>query len=614
MEEQVGVFWHRLITRLADKRYPHAIVRLSEQRNNLGILFRALGGDSGLRIETADADISTEHLNWLQRLAGSGKRVWNTRRNEHALLLPPQLAVFKEQQLNRELYTWLTAMAACSENITYQDYNNVFDWNQALTIHVLQRLPGLRARYLELAKHHIIQRPAADSLKPELRKKELLLCHALEQPGSVSDSISQQGLSSVPLWLSAPETRLIGDNRNPHDDGKASHHRLMRELEDVNKRKAERINEPDKNRGLVTVRMENIFTMGEFVNVDRGSDDEDDIDRAEDVARDLERLSVSRNSNTVSAMLKFDLDLPASDNDDAIVSDDQLLPEWDWKSSCLVPDHCRVVEMLADTAIPCKLPDHLVQTAKRLRKLFQSLAPSRHWHERQVDGQDIDIDALIRYRCERLNGYAPAEALLYRKLHSGNRNLSCLLLADLSLSTDTWINDHYRVIDVIRDSLFLFAECLHANGDRFAMHGFSSRRRDPVRIHRLKGFDESYGASIRGRIAAIKPGYYTRLGAGIRYASQQLMALGSGHRLLLVVSDGKPNDLDQYEGRYGIEDTRQAVLEARRLGLLPFCVTIDTHANQYLPYLFGKHNYVVIRDPARLPHELPKLYALLSQN
>ncbi|MBF0257109.1 MAG: VWA domain-containing protein, partial [Gammaproteobacteria bacterium] len=114
------------------------------------------------------------------------------------------------------------------------------------------------------------------------------------------------------------------------------------------------------------------------------------------------------------------------------------------------------------------------------------------------------------------------------------------------------------------------------------------------------------------RIQKIKPGYYTRLGAAIRYASLQLEPRPEGRRLLLVLTDGKPNDLDQYEGRYGIEDTRQAIFEARRAGLEPFCVTIDRKANDYLPYLFGSSGFVVIRQPSELPKQLPLLYAQLT--
>jgi nitric oxide reductase NorD protein len=117
---------------------------------------------------------------------------------------------------------------------------------------------------------------------------------------------------------------------------------------------------------------------------------------------------------------------------------------------------------------------------------------------------------------------------------------------------------------------------------------------------------------VRGRIAAIKPGYYTRMGAAIRYATRLLAAQPGGRRLLLILSDGKPNDLDCYEGRYGIEDTRRAVHEARALGLTCFCVTIDERGNDYLPHLFGTGGYVVIRRPAELPAQLPVLYARLT--
>ena len=144
------------------------------------------------------------------------------------------------------------------------------------------------------------------------------------------------------------------------------------------------------------------------------------------------------------------------------------------------------------------------------------------------------------------------------------------------------------------------------------MLGFSSRRRDPIRVHRIKTFDEPYGPLVRGRIQAIKPGYYTRLGAGIRHAAKRLEGQSGGRRLLLILSDGKPNDLDRYEGRWGIEDTRHAIRETRRRGLEPFCVTIDPEGNDYLPHLFGSGGYVVIRNPAELPSRLPLLYARLT--
>ena len=328
----------------------------------------------------------------------------------------------------------------------------------------------------------------------------------------------------------------------------------------------------------------------------------------------MECIAVARDQRASGARLRFDLDLPAEAEDDLVLDSGVRLPEWDWKRRCLQPNHCRIVEMLAAGATPCALPNHLRRTAKRLRNQFQMLAPARVWHRGQEDGQEVDLDAYLRFATDRAAGASGGTGVdrLYREMRRGARDLACLLLADLSLSTDTWVNDHARVIDVIRDSLFLFAESLAATGDRFAMLGFSSRRRDPVRIHRLKGFDEDYGAITRGLIDAIKPGYYTRMGAALRYGIRRLIHQPGGRRLMLLLSDGKPNDLDKYEGRYGIEDTRHAVQEARRLGLTPFCVTIDEQGNDYLPHLFGKCGYVVIRRPADLPSHLPRLYARLT--
>ncbi len=188
------------------------------------------------------------------------------------------------------------------------------------------------------------------------------------------------------------------------------------------------------------------------------------------------------------------------------------------------------------------------------------------------------------------------------------------MLADLSLSTDTWVNNDARVIDVIRDSLFLFAESLAGTGDRFALYGFSSKKREHVRFHHLKGFTEPYGAAVRGRIQMIKPGYYTRMGAAIRHACSVLSATGAGSQLLVLLSDGKPNDLDQYEGRYGIEGL--PVLRSSRARRERHSAVLRHHEDEglgYLPHLFGAGGFTVIRRPAELPGRLPGVYAQLTR-
>ena len=159
----------------------------------------------------------------------------------------------------------------------------------------------------------------------------------------------------------------------------------------------------------------------------------------------------------------------------------------------------------------------------------------------------------------------------------------------------------------------VFAPDPAATGDPFEMVGFSSVRRQHVRIQHLKGFDEGWNERVRARVGAIRPGYYTRMGAAIRDATTRLGARPERQRLLLVLTDGKPNDIDVYEGRYGLEDTSHAVRQAREAGLTPFCVTIDREAHDYLPMLFGSQGYALVHRPQDLVSRLAQAWVTLAR-
>ncbi len=610
LEEKVGSWWHRFVTRHSEVHHPDAQVKLEEIQQLLGIWFRALGGDGALEVAGADATEMNVRRNLLQRVAGTHRRFHLAWLDENALRLPPAIDAFPERSLNRDLYLWLAALAAMGHGAERAPW---FLHNQQLTLAALERWPGLWEKYQALVRAHLQQRPHPGRLPPDEREQELAIREALVEPGS-QERLPPAGRppAPVPLWLHPnPPAPTVMPAVEPPRDPEATGGRT-RELEEVPRKQTEQAEQPESDRGLITVRMENIFSWGEHVHVDRGTEDEEDETRADEVARDLDKISVTRHGKAAKTRLKFDLDLPSESEDDQVVNDGILLPEWHWKQRRLIPDHCRAVELVAADAEPVPLPERLKKTATKLRNQFQALAPARIWYKARPDGSEVDLDAYLRYRTDRASGCDVPADNLYREMRAGARDLACLLLADLSLSTDTWIDDHTRVLDVIQDSLYLFAESLAATGDQFGIYGFSSRKRDPIRIHLVKHFDEGYGGRVRGRIAALKPGYYTRLGAGIRYATEVLKAQGAGRRLLLILTDGKPNDLDQYEGRYGIEDTRHAVQAARNLGFHPFCVTIDEKGNDYLPHLFGSTGFVVIRNPAELPAELPLLYARLT--
>jgi len=609
MEEQIGQLWHRLVTRAARRDYPEAAVRLSEVQQSAAMMFRALGGTRGLRVEAATETRHGARRGLLERIAGTAQHVELAWRDEEALRLPARIAAFPDRALNHELYLWLAALAAVGED-------SAGDWlqrNAAATAVLLERYPGLAGRYRRLVQAHLQQRPLPGSLRPDEARREEAIRLALLQPhdGDLTLPPGRRAPWPVPLWLHPapplliPEVVANGDDDT--DTGKAD----SRECETDKRRRAERVDTPDGRGGLLAFRLESLFTRAEYAAVDRSTEDNEDAD-ARSAIEDMEVLSLTRERGRTASRLRFDLDLPPAQHDDIALGDGIALPEWDFRRRVLQPDYCRLQPMLARDAVPAPLPAHLARKARRLRAVFDLLKPRRVWQHDQPDGTDLDINAVIRHHTDRLRGIQTDQANLFRSFRTAERDLSCLLLADLSLSTDSWVNNEQRVIDVIRDSLLLFSEALATTGDRFALYGFSSRRRSHVRFHTLKTFDESYSDRSRGRIQAIRPGYYTRMGAALRHATTLLQRQPASERLLLLLTDGKPNDLDRYEGRYGIEDTRMAVREAVKSGVRPFCVTVDAKARDYLSYLFGANAWMLVRHAGELPARLPLLYARLT--
>ena len=609
MEERVGEIWHNFITRMADKNYPDAEVELADIKKIIGIFFRALGGDGSLSVAQTDESEYTSERSFLKRIARSSEKYEFAWIDENSLRLPKVIDYFPTKALNKDLYLWLAALASISK----QSDSWIID-NQLRTQCALAAFPGLKNLYQRLLTAHLEQRPELDKISKDEQKTESIILQALNHSGSVVALPKSKYMPRpVTLWLhpNPPNALQKGDQENLKDSDNQRTDK-QKDATDIGKKQAKRVDSPDEVRGLITVRMENLFTWGEFANMDRSTDDDEDPENAKDVAKDLDELAIARNQRASKVQMKFDLDLPSEAMDDEILEEGILLPEWDWKKQELIQDKCQVVNMVSTEQQDTHLPDHLKATAKKLRNQFQAITPARTWHYAQSDGQEVDMEAYLKFKADLLAGQHDGKDNFYKELSSGARDLSCLLLADLSLSTDTWVNNDSRVIDVIQDSLYLFAESLNATGDRFGMIGFSSRKTNPIRIHTLKTFDEKYNGKIRSRIAQIKPGYYTRMGAGIRHAANLLKEQVATQQLLLILTDGKPNDLDMYEGRYGIEDTKQAILSARAMGLKVFCVTIDEKGNDYLPNLFGTNGYALVRKVTDLPKTLPMLYARLT--
>lgn len=608
MEEWVGYKWHEYITRQALGEFPEYAVKLHDEARSLGIVFRALGGDPALSLVTAEPRHFKVRRRFLHKLAGTHRKFELAWRDEQNLRLPERVALFPSRSLNRELYLWLAALAAAPE----PGDNDWFRGNQAMVQGVLERWPGLEAIYQRLVTEALKWRPNPDDLPSQAEaNREKTIRQALIHPGSVAD-LPDAGSDPWPVVLWLYPALGKGKSAGPSfgdDDTQSRPGGLSKKHK---RRQAERVESFDRDQGLMLFRLESLFSWAEFIPVDRAGDDTEEDD-AESVADDMDMISVSSDRRETSSSIKFDLDLPSEENDDLRLGPGIHLPEWDWRRQDYREKFCCLQPMLARDAEPSPLPEHLRRTGKRLQRQFSALKPLRQWQRRQPDGDELDLDACLERAVQQRQKQGTLDLKLFSRCQQNQRDLACLILADVSLSTETFINNNQRVIDVAQDGLQLLGEALQASRDQFALFAFSSRRRDHVRFHHIKGFDETWNDTIRGRIQALEPGYYTRMGTAIRQSINLLKVRPEHQKILLLITDGKPNDLDLYEGRYGVEDTRMAVQEAHRAGLIPFCVTIDDQASDYLPYIFGSNHYVVIHDPAQLPLQLPKLYLNLTQ-
>lgn len=628
-EESVGTLWDRAAANFdATPHFPAAVVALSAVRAPLGVLFRGLGGAAGVEIKANAEQEFSHRRNWLGRLAREVEKRACARFDGETLFLPAEIDAFPEASLNRDAFLWLAALAACAEPVDPEPADGL--QRDILRLRraareadaALDKFPGLRPLREKLYRATLLSRPELRRPAVEAEIEDWIRARLADVKTSPSTLVGRaldgddEALKSqvAPKDYRPPTPVLLWGERAPRPGGGRRQEAPDETPEpgasdgDERVRKAQRraSDRAERKDSLILHRFEALLSFGDFLNVNRDVDD-DDEDNARKAAQDAQQLDLAQHWRKPKTRLRFDLDLAPEDADREKLAGKFLYPEWDWRRGLLAPERTRVLENIAPAAAQGLVLDGAARRRiKAVRRQFEALRPQRKILPRQSDGFEIDLDAFVRARVDRrANG--ELNGAIYRDARPQQRDLAVAVLFDASRSTESAIEGR-PMIAIAREALVALAHGLSACGDRVALYAFSSLRRDRVFVDVCKDFGEPLGPEVEARIAALKPGFYTRLGAAIRHASFRLGQQPEQRRLLLILTDGKPNDLDHYEGRFGAEDVRRAVMEARRRGQAVFCVAVDAATRAQLPHMFGPAGFAVISRPEKLTATLPMIY------
>ena len=290
--------------------------------------------------------------------------------------------------------------------------------------------------------------------------------------------------------------------------------------------------------------------------------------------------------------------------------------EWDYNSQSYRPDWVSLYESLhpkgASADIDRLLEKHAA-LAKRLKKMLDLLKPQDKVRIRyQEEGSELDLDVALRSLIDFKGGSAPDPRINMSHRNDG-RNIAVTVLLDLSESlNEKAAGSEQTILELSQEAVSLLAWAVQQLGDPFAIAGFHSNTRHDVRYMHIKGFSEQWGDEVKGRLAAMEASYSTRMGAAMRHAAHYLDKQQADKKLMLILTDGEPADIDSKDGRILIEDARQAVMELDRQGIYAYCINLDPKADEYVKDIFGKQ-YTIIDKVAQLPEKLPQLFISLTK-
>ena len=362
---------------------------------------------------------------------------------------------------------------------------------------------------------------------------------------------------------------------------------------------------------VLTHNFEKVETAEEWEGGWRDFDGEDDLEDHANALEDLNMKHTVRVDDMVHSVYQADFteNTTIAESTEITTSDYYLsYDEWDFARRTYKPDFCKVYpkeQLSTDYTYYRETLKKNGSVLMGLRKMLTSVNNKYQQQRKQKEGEDFDLDALTDLFVDAHSRHTPSEEI-YLSKRKKDKDLSILMLLDVSLSSDGYAAGN-RVIDVEKQVSILFGEILDEFKVDFSIDCFYSKTRNYTTYLSLKAFDQNWDKA-KIKIGAVQPSGYTRIGAALRHSGALLAKRNTKNKWLILISDGKPNDYDKYEGKYGINDVKQAIRELNQLQINSYALAIEAQAKYYLPQMFGQNHYQIMTTPVGLLQSLVKLY------
>ena len=411
-------------------------------------------------------------------------------------------------------------------------------------------------------------------------------------------------------WAEVDELKHVVDRNTVAMDKDKSEHS---EVEGATPEHTEvlKVDTNEQEQYTLTHNFEKIETLDAFSGRWRDFDGSDDLEEHEEALRELDIRQLVRVDNPVHSIYKAEfvrsLGLIESNHNEAAAWH-WAYDEWDQAKRQYKPRYCKVFPSFVQHAAAAYAQEIIRTQQRKIRKMqkqAERFLTDYYIRKRLSWGDEPDLDAMVEAFVDRKSGVTPSENL-YNAKRKRTKDVAILVLTDVSLSTDGYTNNR-RVLDIEKEALVLAAEVWRQLDVRFQLDTFSSRTHNHCTYQTVKGFHEDW-AACRDRVGSVESHGYTRFGPAIRHATHVLDQVRADTKWLLLLTDGKPNDYDQYEGRYGIYDTQKAINEAREKHIHVSGIAIDAQAKFYLPQMFGRGGFEILPHPELLPDVLLNSY------